>query len=478
MADTDRYLYSGLSELDATRMVKEANRDIYGRSLYDIAQNQITRQEQEGLSSLNKSYDQEILNAYGSMIGADASVRKSNIFSGYKNYTIDENQKNFEATMANAYNAYLQNRSALEENATKAREQIQGALENEANMIDKLYGMVDKYHTSMEDWFANLPESDKRIVLSGIQPEGDWLTKVDGTDAYKETLPASLAEVYGNMANTFNLVSDGQWRGMEEIIAGDNEHQLTDEEIMQLYRNAISGNDVYTFSKFVRETDPELYKQMKAQGMFETGEETFVKTLGGSLKGQTISEALNAMRQKDKEAYQQQILDSVDATKEYETFERNRDKDESKQSAKALKKRNELLMDKYQDITDKDTFETFKKEVDTLTADYDAIDTFLKGNTVNARVPEFITDEEIFKALDEAAEGYNHNGREMIRKITNVSGDDKAIINYIRNGYIADTDYISLMSILRDTGVFKNLRKDIYYKLDDIVRNAITKNKI
>ena len=456
----------GYTKIEAENIVNQMNRDVFGRNMFDTAYNQINRSEQQGLSSLNKSYDQEILNAYGSMLGADAGVRKSNVFSGYKDYMIDENQKNFETTMANAYNTYLQNRATLEENAAKSRQKIDDLYASQLNLVEQGFELLPEYLQSFVEKYDSWSDEEKRNFL------GEQYQVKQG-DKYKKNIPGLLEYLAENPQYapfiTRNENGEYQWADIdllhEEMIANGT----SQEDIDAMYRQLYNVNDKYSFDDFLYEKHKDVYDKFSEQNPFGLGinKSLFEKTYGGN-KPLTSQEAFEKFDQTKLQNTYNDIAESVDKSmsKKYKNRSKEWDRD-TFHGEKLIGSNNEKL----------DLYE--KKLVE------QGIDTeFLDDvrNELNKLTDEFKTYDDIVQKASRnnfIGSVKNREDSEYSNYLISIKpyiDDDKIIslMNGVLDGKINNVSAVSTLNVLLNDYAY-NKRYSLYGQMQTYLDNTFNK---
>lgn len=181
----------------AKSMLREANKDYYGRKTWQSLYGNIALQEQQAMSSLTQDYASDVAEAYASAYQNKQAVAASNIGQGYKTVA----QENIDAALAEAFETYQANYlSGVSQVAQSSAKQVGAVSELEQMQAEKVSALADKPYEYLQSIWAQYKDSyDKDL----------W----DEYSALDDKFKAAFLEQHPEMQATIdNLFNNPNWQ--------------------------------------------------------------------------------------------------------------------------------------------------------------------------------------------------------------------------------------------------------------------------
>lgn len=234
--------------------LREVNKDYYGRNTWNQAFGQVDHRKQVGEESLLSSYNDEMVNAYLTAMNNKQSIYGSNLGQGYKQLASEEANLAMQSAFDSYRSNYLSQKSALEENASKAIGQYNSLLntqsENHAAYANYAFSYLAYLYEKNRDAFTN-------------PALGRYATYEDG----EITGVKSIDELQQGMFNADGSLTDV---GLDYF------------NMIQNY--GVSGAmGQYTFTNYLMEKDPKLLQWLNSADSYSSGKtnlDTFNEVAG------------------------------------------------------------------------------------------------------------------------------------------------------------------------------------------------------
>ncbi len=181
----------------AKSMLREANRDYYGRKTWQSLYGNIALQEQQAMSSLTQDYASDVAEAYASAYQNKQAVAASNIGQGYKAVA----QENIDAALAEAFETYQANYlSGVSQVAQSSAKQVGAVSELEQKQAEKVSALADKPYEYLQSIWAQYKDSYNKDL---------W----DEYSALDDKFKAAFLEQHPEMQATINnLFNNPNWQ--------------------------------------------------------------------------------------------------------------------------------------------------------------------------------------------------------------------------------------------------------------------------
>lgn len=176
----------------AKSMLREANRDYYGRKTWQSLYGNIALQEQQAMSSLTQDYASDVAEAYASAYQNKQAVAASNIGQGYKTIA----QENIDAALAEAFETYQANYlSGVSQVAQSSAKQVGAISELEQKQAEKVSALADKPYEYLQSIWAQYKDSYNKDLW-------DEYSVLD--DKFKAAFLEQHPEMQATINNLFN----------------------------------------------------------------------------------------------------------------------------------------------------------------------------------------------------------------------------------------------------------------------------------
>lgn len=176
----------------AKSMLREANRDYYGRKTWQSLYGNIALQEQQAMSSLTQDYASDVAEAYASAYQNRQAVAASNIGQGYKAVA----QENIDAALAEAFETYQANYlSGASQIAQSSAKQIGAVSELEQTQAENVAALSGKPYEYLQSIWAQYKDSYNKDLW-------DEYSALD--DKYKAAFLEQHPEMQASLDNLFN----------------------------------------------------------------------------------------------------------------------------------------------------------------------------------------------------------------------------------------------------------------------------------
>lgn len=181
----------------AKSMLREANKDYYGRKTWQSLYGNIALQEQQAMSSLTQDYASDVAEAYASAYQNKQAVAASNIGQGYKTVA----QENIDAALAEAFETYQANYlSGVSQVAQSSAKQVAAVSELEQKQAEKVSALADKPYEYLQSMWAQYKDSYNKDLL-------------DEYSALDDKSKAEFLEQHPEMQATINnLFNNPNWQ--------------------------------------------------------------------------------------------------------------------------------------------------------------------------------------------------------------------------------------------------------------------------
>lgn len=181
----------------AKSMLREANKDYYGRKTWQSLYGNIALQEQQAMSSLAQDYASDVAEAYASAYQNKQAVAASNIGQGYKTVA----QENIDAALAEAFETYQANYlSGASQVAQSSAKQVGAVSELEQKQAEKVSALADKPYEYLQSMWAQYKDSYNKDL---------W----DEYSALDDKFKAAFLEQHPEMQATINnLFNNPNWQ--------------------------------------------------------------------------------------------------------------------------------------------------------------------------------------------------------------------------------------------------------------------------
>ena len=181
----------------AKSMLREANKDYYGRKTWQSLYGNIALQEQQAMSSLTQDYASDVAEAYASAYQNKQAVAASNIGQGYKTVA----QENIDAALAEAFETYQANYlSGVSQVAQSSAKQVGAVSELEQKQAEKVSALADKPYEYLQSIWAQYKDSYNKDL---------W----DEYSALDDKFKAAFLEQHPEMQATINnLFNNPNWQ--------------------------------------------------------------------------------------------------------------------------------------------------------------------------------------------------------------------------------------------------------------------------
>lgn len=176
----------------AKSMLREANKDYYGRKTWQSLYGNIALQEQQAMSSLTQDYASDVAEAYASAYQNRQAVAASNIGQGYKAAA----QENIDAALAEAFETYQANYlSGASQIAKSSATQIGAVSELEQKQAENVAALSGKPYEYLQSIWAQYKDSYNKDLW-------DEYSALD--DKYKAAFIEQHPEMQASLDNLFN----------------------------------------------------------------------------------------------------------------------------------------------------------------------------------------------------------------------------------------------------------------------------------
>ncbi len=127
------------------KVLRENSINYKGTNSWSDAYGSIEAQKQDALGQLGNQYGEELLDAYIASQRQASAIQASNLFQGYKDLALQENQQVLNDAFESYRNTYLQNKANIESNSSKYMNAVNEELSNVASNYSKLANMSWQY---------------------------------------------------------------------------------------------------------------------------------------------------------------------------------------------------------------------------------------------------------------------------------------------------------------------------------------------
>lgn len=176
----------------AKSMLREANRDYYGRKTWQSLYGNVALQEQQAMSSLTQDYASDVAEAYASAYQNKQAIAASNIGQGYKFAA----QEDIDAALAEAFETYHANYlSSASQVSSSIAQQTEAIASAEQTQAENVAAMADKPYEYLQSIWAQYKDTYNKDLW-------DEYTALD--DNFKAAFLEQHPEMQASLHNIFN----------------------------------------------------------------------------------------------------------------------------------------------------------------------------------------------------------------------------------------------------------------------------------
>ena len=256
---------------DIKSQLAEANRDYYGRKVWENLYGSIDYAKQKQLGKLQQDYSSAVNEAYASAYLANQNIAASNLGVGYKAAASEANDLALEEAYNTYRQKYLEGVSEVESLSAKQTQNVTNALDEQAKYISDFSKKPYEYLKYVFDKYS---EGDRENNIFYNEELWKRYTKEAKDEAGNPTGERELKSwdeivnygAYEKVADEFGNI-EKQWTGLYD----DNGHltikgaDFFDQMINQL---AYEGRGT-SFGSWLAENDEKLYEWAKAYNPYD-----------------------------------------------------------------------------------------------------------------------------------------------------------------------------------------------------------------
>lgn len=256
---------------DIKSQLAQANRDYYGRKVWENLYGSIDYAKQKQLGKLQQDYSSAVNEAYASAYLANQNIAASNLGVGYKTAASEEN----DLALEEAYNAYRQKYlagvSEVESLSAKQTQNVTNALDEQAKYISDFSKKPYEYLKYVFDKYSEGERANNIFYNEELWKRYTKEVKDEAGNPTGERELKSWDEIvnygaYEKVADEFGNIKK-QWTGLYD----DNGHltikgsDFFDQMINQL---AYEGRGT-SFGSWLAENDEKLYEWAKTYNPYD-----------------------------------------------------------------------------------------------------------------------------------------------------------------------------------------------------------------